>query len=155
LGGEKGRRLEYGAYSIGVDVAVEALNLLGAGTYFQTREKSSREFWRQIQSGLPTESFELVVKRVPTSNRSRWRKLVATQAPGAKLSPDDSEKAGRLAFVLALAKDVWGDWSRATEFLQRPHPELDGKSPLEAAESEWGAREVENLLRKIQFGLPA
>jgi hypothetical protein len=53
-----------------VDAAIEAWDLLGAGRFFQARERTSLEFWRQIQNGIPIESFDLVVKRVPTPARA-------------------------------------------------------------------------------------
>ncbi len=55
----------------------------------------------------------------------------------------------------AGSRFLGGDWKKAAEFLRRPHHGLDGMSPLHAAESESGAREVERLLYKIRFGLPA
>lgn len=57
--------------------------------------------------------------------------------------------------ILVLASEVWGAQAQAHLFLAKPHPSLDSETPLQAATSEWGARAVEGLLRKIQFGLPA
>ncbi len=138
-----------------MDVTERAFGLLGEGTIFQTRDRSSLAYWRQIQSGLPVDSFELVVQHVPTLDRPRWRRLVNPDGADQVLPPSGSEKAGRLAFILALAVEVWGGWKAADKFLSRPHRQLSDLSPIQAAESEWGAREVESLLRKIQFGLPA
>lgn len=138
-----------------MDPAIGTLDLLGEGRFFEVRERTSIEIWRQVQSGLPIESLESVMKRLPSSRHRHWRRLVTSGATGPRLSPGGSEQTARLAFVLALAKDVWGSWPRALAFLQRDHRELDGKNPLEAAESEWGAKQVEQILRKIQFGLPA
>jgi uncharacterized protein (DUF2384 family) len=36
-----------------------------------------------------------------------------------------------------------------------PHRELNGKTPLEAAQTEIGARRIEAILNRIFFGLPA
>jgi uncharacterized protein (DUF2384 family) len=38
--------------------------------------------------------------------------------------------------------------------MSKPYRELDGKTPLEAARTELGARRVESLLDKLFFGLP-
>jgi putative toxin-antitoxin system antitoxin component (TIGR02293 family) len=138
-----------------MNAAVEAMDLLGAGRLFKTQERSSREFWRQIEQGLPAQSFDLLIERIPSRDRLQWKKMVSRQGSLTRLSQEDSEKAGRLAYILALAKEVWGDWKHASSFLTSSHQALDGKTPLDAARSEWGAREVEAVLRKIQFGLPA
>src|SRR5476649_2085389 len=115
-----------------MDVTERAFDLLGEGRIFRSREKSSLAFWRQMQTGLPVDSFELVVKHVPGPDRRRWRHLVNPENIGQTLSPSASEKAGRLAYILALSVEVWGDWKHASTFLVRPHPELGNHSPLQA-----------------------
>jgi uncharacterized protein (DUF2384 family) len=34
-----------------------------------------------------------------------------------------------------------------------PHPELDGRSPFDAAKTDLGARRVEGLLNALEYGL--
>ncbi len=60
----------------------------------------------------------------------------------------------RLARIVAAAEHAWGDDEKARRFLATPHPALDGKSPVGAAMTEKGARQVEELLAKIEHGLP-
>jgi uncharacterized protein (DUF2384 family) len=38
--------------------------------------------------------------------------------------------------------------------MRRPHPELEGRRPVDAALSELGGRVVEGILDALQFGLP-
>jgi Protein of unknown function (DUF2384) len=66
----------------------------------------------------------------------------------------DSTMATRLAYVLSLAEDVFGDRKTALAFLKRRHAKL-GATPLEKLETEWGGREVERLLLSAIHGLPA
>jgi putative toxin-antitoxin system antitoxin component (TIGR02293 family) len=56
--------------------------------------------------------------------------------------------------VLAAAEYVWDDRDRAREWMSTPHRELGGKTPLETARTELGARRVEDVLNKLFFGLP-
>lgn len=142
------------AYSVMMDTAIEAMDLLGAGDIFSVRERSSRELWRQIEKGLPVASAKKVLQRIPSANRPQWESLIQG-TDSAMLSTENSERTGRLAYVLALTKEVWGTWPAASLFLTTPNGDLDGKTPLEAVHSEAGSREVEAVLRKIQFGLPA
>jgi putative toxin-antitoxin system antitoxin component (TIGR02293 family) len=71
-----------------------------------------------------------------------------------RLKTHESEKTERLARVIALAELLWDDQEAAQEFLNTPHPELDGRTPLECAASELGAREVEDLVMRALYGLP-
>jgi uncharacterized protein (DUF2384 family) len=49
---------------------------------------------------------------------------------------------------------VFGDDDDARAFLQRPHPELQGRRPVDAALTELGGRMVESVLDAMFFGLP-
>jgi hypothetical protein len=55
---------------------------------------------------------------------------------------------------MAVAEQVWEDRDDAREFLGRPHPVLQDRSPLETAETEPGVRRVERLLMMPEYGLP-
>jgi len=54
-----------------------------------------------------------------------------------------------------LSREVWGSEAAAETFLRKPHSLLDHQPPIEALMSTSGARKVEDLLLKIEFGLPA
>jgi putative toxin-antitoxin system antitoxin component (TIGR02293 family) len=71
------------------------------------------------------------------------------------LSTIESERTERLARVLATAEEVFLDKDRAHRWMRAPHPELRGRTPLEVAASELGARTVEGILWEIAYGLPA
>jgi putative toxin-antitoxin system antitoxin component (TIGR02293 family) len=71
-----------------------------------------------------------------------------------RLSVAESEKTERLARVLAMAEYVWDDRGKAREWMSKPHRELNHETPLEVAQTELGARRVEDLLDKLYFGLP-
>jgi putative toxin-antitoxin system antitoxin component (TIGR02293 family) len=72
-----------------------------------------------------------------------------------RLSADESDKAERLAAIIALARQVLGDEERARAFLTKPHPLLDGRPPALVATTDAGARRVDEVLRRIEWGLPA
>jgi putative toxin-antitoxin system antitoxin component (TIGR02293 family) len=55
----------------------------------------------------------------------------------------------------ALAEDVFGDSAKANVWLREPLGELNGKPPLELAQTEAGARVVEQILAKIDWGAAA
>jgi putative toxin-antitoxin system antitoxin component (TIGR02293 family) len=78
----------------------------------------------------------------------------ATYKRRSRLTVVESERTERLARVIATAESVWGDADDAKTWLNTAHPELDGQMPLEAAFFELGARRVEELLARLEYGLP-
>jgi putative toxin-antitoxin system antitoxin component (TIGR02293 family) len=71
------------------------------------------------------------------------------------LSPEESQRTERIARVLAAAEYTWDDRDDAREWMMHSHPELEGKTPLEASRTELGARRAEEILNAIFFGLPS
>ncbi len=79
----------------------------------------------------------------------------ARRARSKRLSVAESEKAERLARVVATAEEVLANADKAHRWMRAPHLELDGKTPLEAAATELGARQVETILWQVAYGIPA
>jgi putative toxin-antitoxin system antitoxin component (TIGR02293 family) len=71
------------------------------------------------------------------------------------LSQEESDRVVRLTRIQALAEDVLGSPEHATQWLREPLGMLDGHSPLDVASTEAGARLVEELLAKIDWGAAA
>jgi putative toxin-antitoxin system antitoxin component (TIGR02293 family) len=69
------------------------------------------------------------------------------------LSPDESDKVMRLSRLLEHAKKVFGDVDKARAWLKHPQYGLGGAVPLDYAETEIGAREVDNLLGRIEYSV--
>lgn len=57
--------------------------------------------------------------------------------------------------IRAIADYVLGDADEVQRFLNEPHPELGGRAPIEVAATEEGARDVEAILWKAFYGIPA
>jgi putative toxin-antitoxin system antitoxin component (TIGR02293 family) len=71
-----------------------------------------------------------------------------------RLNDVESERTERLARTIATAEYILVDKEIARQFLINPHPMLNGKTPIETALSELGARHVEQILFGIFYGLP-
>ena len=138
-------------------IAPESIaEILGLGTSIRT----VGELETAVSAGLPKRSLERLSARLHSDRcmacaykfkvvpRATWKRRTK------RLSVEESEKTERLARVLAAAEYVWDDRDQAREWMNRPHQELDGKSALEVARTELGARRVESLLDKLFFGLP-
>jgi putative toxin-antitoxin system antitoxin component (TIGR02293 family) len=72
-----------------------------------------------------------------------------------RLTVEESDRLVRMARVQALAEDVFGDASRANRWLRESLGELSGTAPLDWARTEAGARLVEEILAKIDWGAAA
>lgn len=114
-----------------------------------------------VERGLPKATLRNVARRV-FSDAAEQRALMHRIVPEAtykrrreSLSPAESERTERLARVVAMAEDVWEDRDQARRFLTTPHAEMGGKSPLDAALTELGARLAEEVMARIVYGLPA
>ena len=122
---------------------------------------SANDLRTLIGRGLPKQALGHVVNYV-SANPREARLLRDRLVPSATykrrvtiLKPEESEKIERIARVAALAEAAFGSQADAFEFLHAAHPELGGDPPLLAAQSELGARQVEEVLWRMEHGLPA
>jgi putative toxin-antitoxin system antitoxin component (TIGR02293 family) len=70
-----------------------------------------------------------------------------------KLTIEESDRVVRLIRALSLAGSVYGGRERALAWLRKPHPRLDGRTPLSLLKTDTGARIVEELLIQIDEGM--
>jgi putative toxin-antitoxin system antitoxin component (TIGR02293 family) len=71
------------------------------------------------------------------------------------LTVDESDRLVRLTRIQAIAEDVFGDVEKANRWLREALGILGGKPPLEVARTDSGARVVEQILAKIDWGAAA
>jgi putative toxin-antitoxin system antitoxin component (TIGR02293 family) len=114
-----------------------------------------------VERGLPKATLRNVARWL-FEDASEQRAMMHRIVPEAtykrrrdRLSAAESERTERLARVIAVAEDVWQDRNEARRFLTTPHPEIGGKTPLDAALTELGARQAEEVMARIVYGLPA
>jgi len=83
------------------------------------------------------------------------RTLTHRKTKKEPLTIEESDRVVRLTRIQALAEDTFGDVAKANRWLRESLGVLDGKSPLELARTESGARLVEQILAKIDWGAAA
>jgi putative toxin-antitoxin system antitoxin component (TIGR02293 family) len=139
----------------GTDAVVE---LLGGARTVGASVRTLADLDAVVRAGLPRTSLDRVVEAAAPPSERVWlrNRLVprATYQRRRKLSPSHSATIERIARVTALVNWVWEDAVNARRFLWTPHPELGGRRPIEAALTELGAREVEEVLQRGLHGLP-
>jgi len=70
-----------------------------------------------------------------------------------KLTVEESDRVLRVIRVLSAAETVYRDRERALAWLRKPHPRLDGRTPLSLLRTDTGSRIVEELLIQIDEGM--
>ena len=81
------------------------------------------------------------------------RTLARRKAAG-RLAPDESERLLRVSSVFEKAVELFeGDVFSAVQWLATPKRALEKQTPLDYARTEVGAREVENLIGRLEHGV--
>lgn len=71
-----------------------------------------------------------------------------------RLSPEESDRLVRAARIIDLTRELFdNDVKAANRWLSTPQPALAGSTPLEYARTEVGAREVEALIHRLEYGI--
>jgi putative toxin-antitoxin system antitoxin component (TIGR02293 family) len=83
-------------------------------------------------------------------------RTLARRQHAGKLRPEESDRVWRACAIFDMAVDLFeGDAAAARRWLVTPQSGLGGEIPLELAATEVGAREVENLIGRLEYGVVA
>lgn len=81
-------------------------------------------------------------------------RTLARRKVSRRLTPEESERLLRISAVFEDAVDLFeGDVSAAVKWLTTPRRALGDRTPLAYARTEPGAREVENLIGRLEHGI--
>jgi putative toxin-antitoxin system antitoxin component (TIGR02293 family) len=135
-------------------------NVMGGAAILGRRVRSIGDLEKSVAQGLPKRALLLTLERVFLSTGEARRVMFrvvpeATFKRRTRLSHEESQRTERLARVIASAEHTWSDRDDARQWLTKPHPELAERTPLESAMTELGARQVEDLLDRLFYGLSA
>lgn len=93
-------------------------------------------------------SMERLVPMLGISKATLHRRMAA-----GRLDPAESDRVVRFARLMGKAVEVMESTENARAWLTSAQRGLGGAVPLEYAETEVGAREVEDLLGRIEYGV--
>src|SRR6266700_1907052 len=100
----------------------------------------------ESRSGIPLPQIASIVGIPP--------RTLARRKSSGRLTSDESEKLLRLSSVFEQAVDLFeGDATNARQWLTTPKKALENQTPLAYSRTELGAREVENLIGRLQHGV--
>ena len=123
------------------------------------KAKHPTDLIRQIQKGLRFSELETLQNSIDLPFEQLAAKLAISRSTlqrrkaAGRLSPDESDKVIRYSRLVQQAADFFGEIEKARAWLKHPQYGLGGAVPLDYARTEAGAREVENLLGRMKYGV--
>lgn len=122
--------------------------------YIGITPKSDFDLAKIVEHGLPPDSLALLrehgltfteVSEIVISPRT----LKHRRARGEHLSHEETDRVVRVARIVGLAEEIFGDRDKALLWLRSPDESIDDRSPLSMLHTESGGRLVENMLWQI------
>ena len=125
-----------------------------------SKSETSKHVHEAILAGLPFATLARFLKHYKASGDAILESLsidpkrLALRKASGKLTLEESNRFYRLANLLALATELYeGDAAGALTWLNSPARSLSGDTPFQRARTEVGAREVENLIGRLEHGV--
>ncbi len=116
----------------------------------------------QIARGFSYAAFERFLRntdfhpRVLAAVVGIPERTLARRKRTGRFSPEESDRLARVARIFARAVELFeGDASKAREWLTSPAHALGGEAPLNFASTDLGAIEVENVIGRLEYGIPS
>ncbi len=114
----------------------------------------------QVRRGLSFKALEtlssetgIAVSEIAGVLEIPYRTLARRKVRG-RFAPDESERLLRVSTVFEKAVELFeGDVRAAVTWLKSPKKALGQKTPLDYLRSELGAREVEDLIGRLEHGV--
>lgn len=103
-------------------------------------------YLQELMDLTDEEAAHLIGRSRSTYNRYRNE--------GRQLGSSEAERALRYARLISLAADTFGTIGEAKDWMLEANYALGGRVPFEMAETDPGARLVQDLLLGLQYGNP-
>lgn len=114
-----------------------------------------------IERGLPIAAVEAVIHDGTFSAGEIYelvlprRTFTHRREKGQRLTVEESDRLTRAVRMATRSEEAIGNAETAGRWLRKPNRALLGKRPLDLLESDTGARMVEQVLGRIEYGLGA
>ncbi len=133
--------------------------LLGTGLDGKKKNASAGDLRSSVLKGFPFSAFEAVQKEIdlPQNQLSTIlgipTRTMARRKENQQLTPVESDRLYRVARVFAFTVEVLGDIEKARTWLKSPNRGLGGEIPLTLLDTDIGARQVEDVLQRLKYGI--
>jgi len=112
-----------------------------------------------VRDGIPTGRFDVLKRLLDVSTETLTEVIgispstLSRRRKRGTFNKDESERVLRIARIALRAVEVLEGRENARKWLSEPARALGGEKPLEFADTEPGAREVERLLIRLERGV--
>lgn len=130
------------------------------GKLIGVKAKNTLDLVKHVERGLSFTVVEALQQqmKLPAKEMSRLldiklRTFLRRKEEG-RLQPSESDRVLRTSRLFARATDLFdGNADAARDWLMSPQRALGGAVPVEIAKTEVGAREIENIIGRLEHGV--
>jgi putative toxin-antitoxin system antitoxin component (TIGR02293 family) len=139
---------------------VQVTELLG-GRKVLGRVFETNDLLRVVRGGLPYASLEALTRNLGLEPSAVGavvgipERTLARRKHERQLSPVESDRLYRLAYVTHVASAVLGGVEAARKWLGHANRSLGGAVPMSLLDTDIGCRQVEDALVRLNYGLYA
>lgn len=124
------------------------------------RLRTDQDLMKLVEARLPSRAIDALRRSGLTDEEVHAlvvprRTLTHRRARREALSRDESDRVVRVARVMALCEEVFGERERAWRWLRDAKRQFQGRAPLDLLVTEAGARLIEEWLYRIDEGMAA
>jgi putative toxin-antitoxin system antitoxin component (TIGR02293 family) len=111
-----------------------------------------------VENGLPPDSLALLKQQGLTFTELSEivispRTLKHRKARGENLSHEETDRLVRVARIVALAENVFGDHGKALLWLRTADDRIGNRTPLSMLQTDTGGRLIESMLWQVDEGV--
>ena len=111
-----------------------------------------------LREGYPVDAIDHAIAsgRISMAELDRLvipRKTLSHRRFLGSLTLEQSDRFSRVMRVILDAEETFGDPAKARAWLRRPTALLDNESPLDRLDTDYGIRQVDELMGRISHGL--
>ena len=124
-----------------------------------TTKQNLNQIIKKLNQGLPISSFNTLKETLNIPQKELNQHLNLSEATLSRrqkkgfFTKDESEKIYRYLEILDKATELFENQSKASDWLKKPAIALNNQTPLSYAQTEQGAREVLNLITRLEYGV--
>ncbi|HUI78508.1 MAG TPA: antitoxin Xre/MbcA/ParS toxin-binding domain-containing protein [Bryobacteraceae bacterium] len=134
--------------------------VLGGRRILGRQVRTLKDLAEIVRKGLPADALAVLGARLELNNIALSgkvgipaRTLSRRFSRHSRLTAAESDRAVRMARVYATAVEMIGNAGKAAAWLRTPNRALGGGLPIDQLDTDLGAKEVENILGRIAYGV--
>ncbi len=133
--------------------------ILGGKRTLGAEIRSSADAINIVKRGIPAQAVGELIAHLDISQHEFSkitgiaRRTIARRIGAARLKPDESNMVYRLASIIALVEEAFGNKEKGRAWLNRPNRALGGVTPLQILDTDVGTEEVKKVLGRIEYGV--